>query len=46
MCCEIFDGRDEDAVTAARSRWKSYKDAGHTLAYYQQNDMGRWEQKQ
>lgn len=45
MLCEIFDGNDEDAVTAARARWKEYKDAGHTLAYYQQNDMGRWEQK-
>ncbi len=45
MLCEIFDGNDDEVVTAARARWKSYKDAGHTLAYYQQNDMGRWEQK-
>lgn len=46
LCCEVFDGNDDDAVAAARARWKAYKDEGHALTYYQQNDMGRWEQKQ
>lgn len=46
ICCEIFDGTDETAVSAARKRWAAYKDAGHTLAYYQQDARGRWEQKQ
>lgn len=45
MCCEVFDGTDEDAVLAARARWKTYKDAGHDLTYYQQNDRGGWEKK-
>lgn len=44
-CFDLFDGRDEQAVQAARSRWKVYKDEGHDLTYWQQNDHGRWEQK-
>ena len=45
MCCEVFDGNDEEAVLAARARWKIYKDAGHELTYYQQNEAGRWDKK-
>jgi DNA polymerase III subunit chi len=43
--CDLFDGNDPDAVTAARSRWKRFKDGGHALTYWQQTDRGRWEQK-
>jgi DNA polymerase-3 subunit chi len=39
---KLFDGRDDEAVAAARGRWKTYKDAGHTLSYWQQDDRGRW----
>jgi DNA polymerase-3 subunit chi len=39
---ELFDGRDDEAVAAARGRWKSYKDGGHALSYWQQDDRGRW----
>jgi DNA polymerase-3 subunit chi len=46
LCLEIFDGNDEQAVDAARARWKQYKDAGHTIVYYQQDDGGKWQQKQ
>ena len=42
--CEFFDGRDEDAVAAARARWKAAKDAGHALKYFKQTDRGGWEQ--
>ncbi len=45
LCCELFDGNDEDAVLQARVRWKEYKDKGYTLSYFQQNDAGKWEQK-
>ena len=45
LCVELFDGNDETAVRSARERWKTYKDAGHTLTYWQQSDAGRWEQK-
>lgn len=43
-CFDLFDGRDEDAVTAARARWKTLKDAGHELTYWQQGERG-WEKK-
>lgn len=45
MVCEMFDGNDDDVVTAARQRWKTYTDAGHTLSYFQQDDSGRWVKK-
>jgi DNA polymerase-3 subunit chi len=45
LCVELFDGNDEAAVQAARARWKTYKDAGHALTYWQQSAGGRWEQK-
>lgn len=45
LVCEIFDGRDKTAVSAARSRWKTYKDGGHALTYWQQTELGAWEQK-
>jgi DNA polymerase-3 subunit chi len=45
LVCEMFDGNDETAVTAARERWKSYKDAGHKLIYFQQSPAGKWEEK-
>jgi len=45
LCVELFDGNDEAAVQTARARWKDYKDAGHTLTYWQQSAAGRWEQK-
>ena len=40
---DLFDGHDEDAVAAARIRWKTLKDAGHELAYWQQQEKG-WKQ--
>lgn len=45
LCCEMLDGRDEEAVAAARVRWKEYKEKGFTVVYWQQNDKGGWEQK-
>ncbi len=45
-CFELFDGRDETAVAAARSRWKAYADAGHDLTYWRQTAAGGWEKKE
>ena len=39
---ELLDGRDEDAVRAARCHWKTYKEAGHALSYWQQDERGHW----
>ena len=44
-CLEMFDGNDDDAVAQARARWKTYRDAGHSIKYFQQTDSGGWEQK-
>lgn len=45
LCCELFDGNDEDAVKAARARWSTYKAEGHELTYFQQDEQGRWVKK-
>lgn len=42
-CLEMFDGNDEDALTQARARWSEYRDAGHNLTYWRQNERGGWE---
>jgi DNA polymerase III subunit chi len=41
---DLFDGRDEAAVTSVRTRWRAAKDAGHALTYWQQGARG-WEKK-
>lgn len=45
LVCEMFADHEEDVVTAARARWKTYKEAGHNLTYWQQTASGGWEQK-
>lgn len=39
---DMFDGQDEQAVAAARTRWSHYKESGSTLAYYKQQPAGGW----
>lgn len=39
---EVFDGRDADALEEARRRWRTYKNDGHDLAYYEQQETGGW----
>jgi DNA polymerase-3 subunit chi len=41
----LFDGNDGQALETARGQWKSLKEAGHSLAYWQQDDDGRWQKK-
>jgi DNA polymerase-3 subunit chi len=41
---DLFDGNDEQAVMAARGRWRTAKAAGHNLTYWQQTERG-WEKK-
>lgn len=45
LCCDFVDGRDPMDVDAGRARWKVYKEAGHSLTYWQQTESGGWEQK-
>lgn len=42
--CDMFDGNDEAAVTAARERWRAARAAGHALVYWQQTESG-WEKR-
>jgi DNA polymerase III subunit chi len=45
LCVEIFDGADDEALSAARRRWAAYKLLGHSLSYFQQTDSGSWEER-
>lgn len=39
---DMFDGGDAEAVEAARRRWRHWREAGHTLVYWQQDETGGW----
>lgn len=41
---DLFDGRDNAAVAAARARWAAAKAAGHRLTYWLQGERG-WARK-
>ena len=45
LCCELFDGHDQDTVNHARARWKSCTEQGFKVTYWQQNQNGAWEEK-
>lgn len=40
----MFDGHNPDAVTAARTAWKTLS-ADHDTTYWQQDSNGRWSKK-
>ncbi len=42
---DLFDGRDEAALLAARGRWKALKAQGAALSYWTQTEAGRWEKR-
>jgi len=44
-CILLFDGRDDSALAAARSRWSRFKSAGHPVSYWQQGEARGWEKK-
>lgn len=46
MCCEMLDGRIPEQISKARARWKEYKEAGHSLTYWQQDAKGGWQKKE
>lgn len=41
----LFDGEDEEAVAAARTRWSEAKEKGFDVTYWQPDEQGRWKQK-
>ena len=45
LCAVLFDGKDPDALAASRDQWRAFKDAGHEVTYWQQDEAGKWEKK-
>jgi DNA polymerase-3 subunit chi len=43
-CADLFNGNDDNAVAAARERWRRARAAGHELTYWQQTGTG-WERR-
>jgi DNA polymerase-3 subunit chi len=39
-CLYVFDGNDEAAVAQARALWRSLRDRGEALTYWQQTERG------
>jgi DNA polymerase-3 subunit chi len=42
----LFDGRDPDALVAARRHRAESKAAGHDATYWQQSPAGKWEKQE
>jgi DNA polymerase-3 subunit chi len=41
----LFDGRDPEALSAARMGWREASEAGHEVTYWQQSSSGKWEKQ-
>jgi len=41
----MFDGEDDDAVAAARTRWTEVRAQGFDATYWQADEQGRWQKK-
>ena len=40
---DMFEGKEETALKAARQRFRRRKEEGHNVSYWQQNEGGGWE---
>ncbi|MDI7774571.1 DNA polymerase III subunit chi [Asticcacaulis sp. EMRT-3] len=45
-CLIVFEGGRDAHLAWARDQWKRLKSEGMTLAYWKQNEQGRWERMQ
>jgi len=45
-CLIVFEGHDDAHLTWARAAWKRLKGQGADLAYWKQNERGKWERAQ
>ena len=41
----LFEGHDESSLERARSLWKTLKQAGADITYWQQEESGAWKKK-
>jgi DNA polymerase-3 subunit chi len=46
IAIDMFDGRNEDALAAARGRWRACVEKQYEVTYWQQGERGGWEKKQ
>lgn len=46
LCCDVFDGRQDEDVQAARKRWAEYQKLEYELTYWYQDAKGQWIEKQ
>jgi DNA polymerase III subunit chi len=44
-CILLFDGRDPEAVTLARQRWKTLKGDGVPVSYWKEGETRGWEKQ-
>lgn len=44
-CLDLFDGRDDRAVAAARTRWRAARAQGAKVSYWRQAERGGWEKQ-
>jgi DNA polymerase-3 subunit chi len=41
----LFDGRDSNALSGARTAWTAARQSGHDATYWRQSAGGRWENR-
>ena len=41
----LFDGRDPEALAAARAAWRDAKEASHDVTYWKESPSGKWEKQ-
>jgi len=41
----LFDGRDPEALDAARAAWRNAKEASHDVTYWKESPSGKWEKE-
>jgi DNA polymerase-3 subunit chi len=44
-CLVLFDGRDAEALTLARQRWKAFKAQDLAVSYWKQGEQRGWERQ-
>ena len=42
----LFDGRDPEALAAARAAWHDAKQARHDVTYWKESPSGKWEKQE
>jgi DNA polymerase-3 subunit chi len=41
----LFEGRDPEALAAARTAWRNAREAGHDITYWKESPSGKWEKQ-